>query len=85
MSVGLTYGELARVLSENTLNAGGSVVEQAGENITIRAVGRVHTTEEIANLPRKFGARRRGRLPQEARRGVAVGGGRSAAREASIE
>jgi len=56
MSVGLTYGELARVLSENTQNAGGSVVEQAGENITIRSVGRVYTTEEIANLPIKFGA-----------------------------
>ncbi len=56
MSVGLTYGELATMLSENTENAGGSVVEQAGENITIRASGRVYTTEEIAKLPLKFGA-----------------------------
>ena len=56
MNAGLTYGELATMLSENTENAGGSVVEQAGENITIRASGRVYKTEEIANLPLKFGA-----------------------------
>lgn len=56
MSVGLAYGELARVIAENTENAGGGVVEQAGENITIRAIGRVYSVEEIANLPLKFGA-----------------------------
>ncbi|NOX98716.1 MAG: efflux RND transporter permease subunit [Verrucomicrobia bacterium] len=56
MSIGLTYAELSQVLSENTENAGGSVVEQAGENITIRSSGRVYTAEEIANLPVKFGA-----------------------------
>lgn len=56
MSVGLTYSELSRVISENTENAGGSVVEQAGENITIRSSGRVYTTEEISNLPVKLGS-----------------------------
>ena len=56
MSVGLTYGELAKAIGENTENAGGSVVEQAGENITIRSVGRVYKAEEIAQLPVKFGA-----------------------------
>ena len=58
MSVGLTYGELASAIADNTENAGGSVVEQAGENITIRSVGRVHTADEVANLPVKFGAGR---------------------------
>jgi heavy metal efflux system protein len=58
MSVGLTYGELAAAIEDNTENAGGSVVEQAGENITIRSVGRVYTTDEVANLPVKFGAGR---------------------------
>jgi len=58
MSVGLTYGELAAALADNTENVGGSVVEQAGENITIRSDARVYTTEEVANLPVKFGAGR---------------------------
>jgi len=58
MSVGLTYGELAAALADNTENVGGSVVEQAGESITIRSDARVYTTEEVANLPVKFGAGR---------------------------
>jgi cobalt-zinc-cadmium resistance protein CzcA len=56
MSIGLSYGELAQAIRENTENAGGSVVEQAGENVTIRALGRVYTAEEIASLPVKLGA-----------------------------
>ena len=56
MSVGLSYGDLARAIRENTENAGGSVVEQAGENVTVRALGRVYSTEEIASLPVKLGA-----------------------------
>lgn len=56
MSVGLSYGELAEAIRENTENAGGSVVEQGGENVTIRSLGRVYTTEEIADLPVKLGA-----------------------------
>ncbi|MFK5922188.1 MAG: CusA/CzcA family heavy metal efflux RND transporter [Verrucomicrobiota bacterium] len=56
MSIGLSYGELAQAIRENTENAGGSVVEQAGENVTIRSLGRVYTAEEIASLPVKLGA-----------------------------
>lgn len=56
MSAGLTYSELAELVGENTENAGGSVVEQAGESIMIRSAGRVSSLEEIANLPLKFGA-----------------------------
>jgi cobalt-zinc-cadmium resistance protein CzcA len=56
-SVGLTVGDVADVVAENVANAGGSVVEKGGEAVTVRAVGRVQTTEEIANLPLKFAGR----------------------------
>ncbi|MFZ5496565.1 MAG: efflux RND transporter permease subunit [Verrucomicrobiota bacterium] len=56
-SVGLTIGEIADVIAENVTNAGGSVVEKGGESVTVRAVGRVQTTEEIADLPLKFSGR----------------------------
>jgi cobalt-zinc-cadmium resistance protein CzcA len=52
---GLTFGELTKVLSENTENAGGGVVNQGKEQLIIRSVGRVQSTEEIRNLPVKFG------------------------------
>jgi cobalt-zinc-cadmium resistance protein CzcA len=53
---GLTFSEFAKVLSDNTENAGGGVVNQGKEQLIIRAVGRVQTTDEIGNLPLKFGA-----------------------------
>jgi cobalt-zinc-cadmium resistance protein CzcA len=53
---GITFSELAKVLSENTENAGGGVVNQGKEQLIIRTVGRVQTTEEIGNVPVKFGA-----------------------------
>ncbi|HEU5078745.1 MAG TPA: CusA/CzcA family heavy metal efflux RND transporter [Opitutaceae bacterium] len=52
--VGLTVAELADIIAENVANAGGSVVERGGESVTVRSVGRVQSTEEIANLPLKF-------------------------------
>ncbi len=54
--VGLTFKELADVVSENVENAGGGAVEIGGEQISIRADGRVKTAEEIGNLPIKFRA-----------------------------
>jgi len=57
MSAGLSFEELAGVVGENVENAGGGIVQRAGEQITIRSVGRVQTMEEIANLPIKFGSR----------------------------
>src|SRR6185295_1723620 len=57
MSAGLSFDELAGVVGENVENAGGGIVQRGGEQITIRSVGRVQTTEEIANLPVKFGGR----------------------------
>lgn len=52
---GITVSELAKVLAENTENAGGGVVNQGKEQLIIRVVGRVQSTEEIGNLPVKFG------------------------------
>ena len=57
VSTGMTVSEIADVIAENVRNAGGSVVEKGGEAVTVRSVGRVQTTEEIAELPLKFGAR----------------------------
>jgi cobalt-zinc-cadmium resistance protein CzcA len=56
-NVGLTVGEISDVIAENVANAGGSVVEKGGEAVTVRAIGRVQTVEEIANLPIKFAGR----------------------------
>ncbi|MGH7943964.1 MAG: efflux RND transporter permease subunit [Opitutaceae bacterium] len=57
VSTGLTVSEIADVIAENVSNAGGSVVEKGGEAVTVRSIGRVQTTEEIAELPLKFGGR----------------------------
>jgi cobalt-zinc-cadmium resistance protein CzcA len=57
LSVGLSFDDLVRVIEENTENAGGGIIRRAGEQITVRVDGRVKTTEEIANLPIRFGAR----------------------------
>jgi len=56
IGAGLTFKELADVVSENVENAGGGAVQVGGEQITIRADGRVKTAEEIGNLPVKFRA-----------------------------
>ena len=57
MSAGLSFEELAAVVGENVENAGGGIVNRGGEQIAIRAVGRVQTLDEIASLPIKFGSR----------------------------
>jgi cobalt-zinc-cadmium resistance protein CzcA len=56
-SVGMTIGEISDVIAENVANAGGSVVEKGGEAVTVRAVGRVQSVAEIADLPLKFSGR----------------------------
>lgn len=53
---GITFKDLADTIKENVENAGGGVVQIGGEQIAIRADGRVKTTDEIANLPVKFRA-----------------------------
>src|SRR5438093_2034293 len=54
--VNMTFSELADLVAQNVQNAGGGVVSRGTEQLTIRAVGRVSNTEEIENLPLKFGA-----------------------------
>ncbi len=56
-SLGMSFGELADAIGENVENAGGSVIQLGGEQVTVRAAGRVRTTDEIANVPLKFGSR----------------------------
>src|SRR5437867_6225621 len=54
--VNMTFSELAGLVSQNVQNAGGGIISRGGEQLTIRAVSRVSNTEEIENLPLKFGA-----------------------------
>jgi len=52
----LTFSELAALVALNFENAGGGVINRKGQQFTIRAVSRVQTVDDIANLPLKFGA-----------------------------
>ncbi len=56
MSVGLTFMEIAQTVKENVENAGGGVVQVGGQQLAVRAVGRVQTVEEIALIPLKLRA-----------------------------
>ena len=55
-AAGMTFSELAEIVGANVENAGGGIINRGGEQLTIRAVSRVSSAEEIANLPIKFGA-----------------------------
>jgi cobalt-zinc-cadmium resistance protein CzcA len=55
-TAGLTFSELAEIIGQNVENAGGGIISRGGEQLTIRAVSRVTTPEEIGDLPIKFGA-----------------------------
>src|SRR6266852_3891855 len=54
--VNMTFSELAGLVAQNVQNAGGGIISRGGQQLTIRAVSRVSNTEEIENLPLKFGA-----------------------------
>ncbi len=54
LATGVTFTDLVEIIGENVENAGGGSVQIGGEQITIRADGRVQTAEEIARLPVKF-------------------------------
>ena len=56
-TVGLAFNEIASAVGENVENAGGSVIQLGGEQLAVRAAGRVQTLEDIENLPLKFGSR----------------------------
>ncbi len=56
-SVGMSFSEVADSIGENVENAGGGVIQIGGEQVAVRAAGRVQSIEQIEQLPLKFGAR----------------------------
>ena len=54
--VGMTFSELADIIAANVENAGGGIISRGGEQLTVRAVSRINTRDELGNLPVKFGA-----------------------------
>lgn len=56
LSSGITFQELSETIGENVANAGGGVIQLGGEQIAIRAQGRVQSAEEIGEIPVKFRA-----------------------------
>src|SRR5712691_261228 len=54
--VNMTFSELAGLVAQNVQNAGGGIISRGSEQLSIRAVSRVSNTQEIENLPLKFGA-----------------------------
>jgi cobalt-zinc-cadmium resistance protein CzcA len=55
-NAGLSFADLAKILRENVENTGGGVINKGGEQVTVRAAGRVQSLAEIENLPVKFGS-----------------------------
>jgi cobalt-zinc-cadmium resistance protein CzcA len=55
-NTGLGFNDIAEVISKNVSNAGGGIIQVGGEQIAIRADGRVQNISEIGNLPVKFHA-----------------------------
>src|SRR5216110_3460707 len=53
---GMTFSELGDVIAANVENAGGGIISRGGNQLSIRAVTRANTLEDIANLPVKFAA-----------------------------
>lgn len=54
-AMNMTFSELADLVAQNVENAGGGIIDRAGQQLSIRAVSRVTSIEDIANLPLKFG------------------------------
>lgn len=46
----ITLNELVFAISQNNANAGGNFIEQAGEEVVIRGVGRIKTVADIQNI-----------------------------------
>ncbi|PYK13371.1 MAG: CusA/CzcA family heavy metal efflux RND transporter [Verrucomicrobia bacterium] len=53
---GMTFSELADIIAANVENAGGGIISRGGNQLSIRAVTRANSLEDIANLPAKFAA-----------------------------
>jgi cobalt-zinc-cadmium resistance protein CzcA len=52
----VTFEELAEIISRNTSNGGGGIINQNGRKLIVRSVGKAQTGEELGGLPVKFGA-----------------------------
>jgi cobalt-zinc-cadmium resistance protein CzcA len=55
-AMNMTFSELADRIAQNVQNSGGGIISRGGQQLTIRAVSRVSSAEDIGNLPLKFGA-----------------------------
>jgi heavy metal efflux system protein len=53
---GITFSELARVISENTANSGGGIIQLGGEQIGVMGAFRVENLQEIESIPIRFAA-----------------------------
>src|SRR5213076_789980 len=53
---GMTFSELGDVIAANVENAGGGIISRGGNQLSIRAVTRANTLQDITNLPVKFAA-----------------------------
>jgi heavy metal efflux system protein len=51
---GMTFSDLADVITANVENAGGGIISRGGNQLSIRAVTRANTIQDISNLPVKF-------------------------------
>ncbi|VVM04315.1 efflux RND transporter permease subunit [Methylacidimicrobium tartarophylax] len=52
---GITASELASVVGKNVENVGGAVIDQAGQQLFVRSLGRVEDLLQIERLPVKYG------------------------------
>ena len=69
---GLTASELGSLVGKNVQNAGGAVIDQMGQQLFVRSLGRVESPEEIEGLPIKYAGSPRPLLVGDLAR-VAVG------------
>ncbi|QSR84763.1 efflux RND transporter permease subunit [Methylacidimicrobium sp. B4] len=69
---GLTVPELASLVGKNVQNAGGAVVDETGQQLFVRSLGRVESLEQIEQLPIKYAGSPRPLLVGDLAR-VAVG------------
>ncbi len=53
---GMTFSELGDVIAANVENAGGGIINRGGNQLSIRAITRANSLDDIANLPVKFAA-----------------------------
>ncbi|VVM06439.1 Cobalt-zinc-cadmium resistance protein CzcA [Methylacidimicrobium cyclopophantes] len=51
---GLTASELGALVGKNVQNAGGAVIDEMGQQLFVRSLGRVESLEQIEQLPIKY-------------------------------